>query len=99
MARRRRYKGSNRREIVCISAVVVILLGVMLMQSDQLKKKNVMYVQEIACLDAQIEEESERAEKIEQLKLDVRTPEYAGEIARERLGMVGEDEILFRAAD
>ena len=32
---KRKYKGSNRREIICISAVVFILLCVMLVQSSQ----------------------------------------------------------------
>lgn len=99
MAKRKKYRGSNRREMVCISAVVFILLCVMLVQSHQMKEKNELYVTQIEELNSQIEDESERTEEIEQLKEEVKTSEYAGEVAKEKLGMVGEDEILFRAED
>lgn len=99
MAKKKRYKGSNRREMVCISVIVLALLGVMFVQSNALKEKNAASVMKIESLNQQIEEESERALEIEELEEYVKTPEYAGEKARENLGMVGEDEILFRAED
>ena len=55
---KRKYKGSNRREIICISAVVFILLCVMLVQSSQLKDKNAGYAQQVEKLNAQLEEEN-----------------------------------------
>ena len=94
---RKKYKGSNRREIICISAGVFILLCAMLVQSSQLKEKNAGYVQQIEKLNGQLEDESERSESIAELQEKVKTEEYAGEIAKEKLGMVGEDEILFRS--
>lgn len=97
MARKKRYRGSNRREMICISAIVVVLLGVMFVQSNSLKQKNEAAAAKTESLNSQIEDESERAQEIEELKEYVKTPEYAGERARENLGMVGEDEILFSA--
>ena len=94
---RKKYRSSNRREIICISAVVFILLCAMLVQSSQLKQKNAGYVQQIEKLNGQLEDESERSESIAELQEKVKTEEYAGEIAKEKLGMVGEDEILFRS--
>lgn len=99
MARKKRYRGSNRREMICISVIVLVLLGVMFVQSNTLKEKNAASQQKIESLNQQIEEESERAKEIEELSEYVKTPEYAGERARENLGMVGEDEILFKAED
>ncbi len=99
MAGKKRYRSSNRREMICISAIVLVLLGVMFVQSNGLKEKNAASVLKIESLNAQIEEESERALEIEELEEYVKTPEYAGEKARENLGMVGEDEILFKAQD
>lgn len=99
MAKKKKYRGSNRREMICISAVVVVLLGVMFVQSNRLQEKNAAAVLKIESLNAQIEDESERAKEIEELEEYVKTPEYAGERARENLGLVGEDEILFRAED
>lgn len=99
MAKRKRHRVNNRREMICISAVVLVLLCVVFVQGNKLKARNVAYAEQIDSLNTQIAQESERAEEIEQLKEDVQTSEYAGRIARERLGMVGEDEILFRKAD
>lgn len=99
MRKKRRQKGRNRREMICISAVVLVLMGVVFVQSSRLQKKNEGYEARIAQLNTQIEKESERAQELEELKAYVNTPEYAGEAAREKLGMVGEDEILFKPAD
>lgn len=96
MARRKRRRGSNRREMICISAVVLVLLGVVFVQSNHLREKNTRYEEKIASLTAELEEESERSVEIEALKEYVNTPEYAGEAAREKLGMIGENEILFK---
>ncbi len=96
MARRKRRRGSNRREMICISAVVLVLLGVVFVQSNHLREKNTGYEEKIASLTAELEEESERSVEIEALKEYVNTPEYAGEAAREKLGMIGENEILFK---
>lgn len=97
MAGKRRRRGSNRREMICISIIVLALLGVMFVQSNHQREKNAALVEKKETLSMQIERESERALEIKELEEYVKTPEYAGEKARENLGMVGEDEILFRA--
>lgn len=99
MARKKRYKGSNRREMICISVIVLILLGLMFVQSNGLREKNAASKAKVENLEQQIIEESERAQEIEELSEYVKTPGYAEEKARENLGMVGEDEILFKAED
>lgn len=99
MKKKKRHKGSNRREMICISAVILVLMGVVFVQSDRLQKKNQAYENKIEDLNGQIAQESERAAEIEELRAYVQTPEYAAQAAKERLGMVGEDEILFRAAE
>ncbi|MGI6019664.1 MAG: septum formation initiator family protein [Marvinbryantia sp.] len=96
MARKKRRRGNNRREMICVSAVVLVLLGVVFVQSNRLREKNAAYEEKLADLTAELEEESERSVEIEALKEYVNTPEYAGEAAREKLGMIGEDEVLFK---
>ncbi len=99
MRPRKRNRGSNRSAVLCILGVLFVLMGAVFTKSGQLRKKNEGYEARIAQLQAQIEEESERASDIEALKEYVHTPEYTREAAREKLGMVGEDEILFKAED
>lgn len=48
-------------------------------------------------LQTQIDAEKERSEEINKLKKYVGTDEYIEEVAREKLGLVKENEILFRA--
>ena len=48
-------------------------------------------------LKTQIDAEKERSEEINKLKKYVGTDEYIEEVAREKLGLVKENEILFRA--
>ncbi len=97
MKAKKRTKGRNRGEMICISAVVLVLMGVVFYKSSELEKKNAGYEMKIAQLNEEIAQESERAQELEELKEYVNTPEYAGEAAMEKLGMAGEDEILFRA--
>ena len=48
---------------------------------------------------AQIEEEEKRTQEIEELKKYMETKMFVEEIAKERLGLVYEDEILFKAEE
>ena len=99
MGRTRQIRGSNRGAMLCITAVLVVMLSFFWTESRQLRVKNENYVQRIASLESMIEDEHERAEEIAELAILVKTPEYAGKIAKEKLSLVGEDEILFRAED
>jgi cell division protein FtsB len=47
-------------------------------------------------LDDQIEDEKARAESIEEFSKEVQTKGYIEEVAREKLGLVYEDEIMFK---
>ena len=65
----------------------------------QLQQKNQAYQQQEEELLAQISEEEERTQEIEELKKYVQTKKYVEEVAKERLGLVYEDEILFKATE
>ncbi len=52
-----------------------------------------------AILQAQIDAEKERAEEIELLRKRSQTKEYYEEIAKEKLGLVNPDEIVFMVED
>lgn len=94
--RRRRSKGSNFQGMCCISAVVLVLLIVFTVQSHTMKQKNTSYQGEIAQLEKQIEAEEARTEEIEELKEYVQSDEYAEQVAKDKLGLVYEDEIIFK---
>ena len=68
-------------------------------RNRRLRQKGEAYQQREEELMSAIAEEEARAEEIEELRKYVQTKKYAEEVAKERLGLVYEDEILFKAAE
>ena len=99
MAKRQGRRRRNSREMLCITLVVLALIAAVVVQGHRLRQKNALYEEKVTLLNQQIAEETERADEIEDLKEYVNSQEYAGQAAREKLGMAGEDEILFKAEE
>jgi cell division protein DivIC len=95
--RRGRPSRSNRRGMVAIAAVVMVLLLSLLVQSQNLSAQNEKYEARKAELEQQKRDEELRAEEITKLKDYVNSPEYIEMVARDKLGLVYSDEILFVA--
>lgn len=95
--RRRRPSKSNRRGMVAIAAVVMVLLIGLLVQSQNLSAQNERYTAQKSELEQQIKDEEMRSDEIENLKDYVNSTEYIEKIARDKLGLVYKDEILFQA--
>ena len=87
----------HKRSIVAITAVIILLCGMVIVHGIALKKSNDAYKVQEEELQTQIDAEKERSEEINKLKKYVGTDEYIEEVAREKLGLVKENEILFRA--
>lgn len=83
--------------MVAIAAVVTVLLVGLLVQSQKLSTQNEQYAVQKADLEQQLKDEELRAEEIENLKDYVNSAEYIEKIARDKLGLVYKDEILFKA--
>ncbi|MDY3251159.1 MAG: septum formation initiator family protein [Candidatus Choladocola sp.] len=95
--RRRRPSKSNRRGMAAIAVVVLVLLVTLMVQSQKLKDSNQQYESQKAELEQQIRDEELRTGEIENLKDYVNSKEYIEKIAREKLGLVYEDDIIFKA--
>ena len=80
-----------------VTLVVVLIL--ILVQMGSLELKINTKAAEEAALQAQIEAEIERGEEIEKFGKEVQTKGYIENVAREKLGLVYEDEILFKQKD
>ena len=65
-------------------------------QSRDLQESLAGYETRAEALSQQIEDEKARTEEIEALKEYMLTDEYAEEAAREKLGLVKENEIIFQ---
>lgn len=96
---RRALKRKKRLELRIVTLAVLCLLVVASFGKYRLRLKNDVYRQREEELMAQIQKEEERTQEIEELRIYVRTKKYAEEVAKERLGLVYKDEILFKAKE
>ena len=96
---RRALRRSKRFGVHVIAFAIFCLLIVASFGRLRLRQKNMAYQQREEELMALIEQEEEREKEIEELRKYVQTKKYAEEVAKERLGLVYEDEILFKAAE
>lgn len=97
--RRRLRKGmrAHRQSVFAIIAVLVVLVAVVSVNSMTLRAKDKAYRAQEIELAEQIEEEKARAKEIDELEKYVSTDEYVEEVAKEKLGLVHENEIIFKA--
>ncbi len=77
-------------------ALLMILVAVYASSIKLQERLDTLETQSVA-LQAQIDAEKQRAEEIELLRKRSQTKEYYEEIAKEKLGLVNGDEIVFKA--
>ena len=99
--RRKKTIGYNHLGMFGISLIVLILILTLMAQSRDLKESLAGYETRAEALSQQIEEEQAdrkqaRTQEIEDLKQYMLTDEYAEQAAREKLGLVKENEIIFQ---
>ena len=87
--RRSKHKGSMK----IITLIVLVLCGVFTWQNSQ-KSEQYALVQEN--LQQQIDDEEENQKAIEEQAEYQKTDAYIEDLAREKLGLVHEDEIIFK---
>ena len=80
-----------------ILAVIMVLGATLSVASISLHAKNKEYKSQEAELEAQIKAEVKRSEEIDELEQYVGTDEYVEDVAKEKLGLVYPNEILFEA--
>ena len=99
-SRRRRQKKRvqrHKRSVLAISSVILLLLVMVSVNGITLRAKEKAYVAQETELKKQIKEEKSQASKIDELEDYVGTDEYVEDVAREKLGLVHEGEIIFKA--
>ena len=88
---------NHKRSVLAISAVILMLIAVVSANSVTLRAKEKAYRAQEQELEEQIEQEKARASEIDDLEGYVGTDEYSEEVAREKLGLVYQNEIIFKA--
>ena len=101
MARRAAYrkKRQNKFGIFLVTPVVAMMLIVVAIKSLELRQKLVAYQEKEQLLMEQIEQEKVREKEIEEYEKYTQTKKYIEEVAKDKLGLVHDNEIIFREAD
>ena len=86
---------NNYLGMAAIAIVVLILLVGLTMQSNNLKARIAVYDAKAAALQQSIEDEQDRTKEIDEQKEYMQTDEYIAEVARDKLGLVKGNEIVF----
>lgn len=89
-------KKQNRLGMISVTLVVFMLFIVIMISGIGLREKKQTYEEREKILTEQIEEEKERTEELEELRKYTTTKKYVEEVAKEKLGLVYEDETLFQ---
>ena len=92
-----RKKRQNGFSVALVIMVILMLMVVISFKRHELKQKQEEYTQKEEQLLEQIAEEEERAEEIEEYRKYTQTQKYIEEVAKEKLGLVNENEIIFKS--
>lgn len=101
MRRRVVYKKKSQNRLSMIMAVIVMLVLMAAVGARMMSLKSQLdgYDEKKATLEAQIQEEKDRTGEIEEYGKYTQTDQFVEETAREKLGLVKDDEIIFKNED
>lgn len=86
----------NKVARLLINFIIVLLVLVVSIKSYELYNKRADYREREAQIEEEIAFEKDRAEQIAEYEKYTQTKAYVEEVARDRLGLVYEGEILFK---
>jgi cell division protein DivIC len=92
-------KNENRIGMFVAFLAIMTLTVVVGVNSISLRQKNAVYQAREDELKAQIADEDARALELDELSTYVKTKKYAEEVAKDKLGLVYENEIIFQESD
>ena len=97
MKHRKRRGLQHRISVISISGVVLLLMLILGVGSISMQEKNQNYKAQEAALQEQIAAEIAREEEISELEAYVGSDKYVEDVAKEKLGLINPNEIIFKA--
>ena len=91
-----RNRQQNRLNMVLVAFVLIVMLVMVAVNNASLQRKINAKHQEEAAIDLQIADEEKRAEENAEYAKEVQTKGFYEKMAREKLGLVYEGEVLFK---
>lgn len=94
--RRKNQLQRHKRSVLTVISALLLLVGVVSVNSISLHAKNREYIEQAAELEKLIAEEERKAEDIAEYEEYVKTDKYVEDMAKEKLGLAHKNEILFK---
>lgn len=91
-----RKKRQNRMAMILVTIVVLMMFVVVAVKSVELREKKEFYESKVTQLQEEIDAEMARTEEIEEYGKYTQTKKYVEEVAKDKLGLVYEGEIIFK---
>lgn len=95
--RSRRQKKKNRRGRFIVTLSVVILISIFGLRIMELQAKSSEYEKEISALQKEYDNEVSRKNDLEEREKYMQTKKFVEEYAKERLGLIYPNEVVFKA--
>lgn len=84
---------------IIVVVIMLILCSALKSASKRLEEKNAAYDKQIEALSLQLDEQAVRKETLDERSKYITTKQFVIEFAREKLGLVFKDELIFRPED
>lgn len=82
--------------MIGITSVVCLLMVILLVQGQRLNAQASANEQRMAELEQQIEDENQRTQEIGDLEEYMQSDEYLEKVAKDKLGLIKDGEIIFK---
>ena len=92
----RRNQKQNKMARISISCMVFMLVALMSVQIVRVNRKNKEYIAKEAALQEQKADEEARQQELEAYEKYTNSQDYIEDTAQSKLGLVYEDEIIFK---
>lgn len=89
-------KKQNRFSVMLVIIVLIMMMAVVSYNKHSLKQRQEVYLKQEQMLLEEIEKEKARSVEIAEYGKYTKTKKYAEEVAKEKLGLVNENEIIFK---
>ena len=98
-SRRAMKAHQNKVTMIGITFVVCVLMVTLLVQGQKLNAKLSSNQQRTSELEQQIENENQRTEDISEMQEYMQSDEYLEKVAKDKLGLVKDGEIIFKESN
>ena len=95
--RTRRRRKRNRRGRIVVSISTVVLISIFASRSIELHAKNSEYEKQIVSLQEEYDSEVARQGELQEREKYMQTKKFVEDYAKERLGLVYANEVVFKA--